>query len=559
MNWILCLAPLLPSALQEAVEAAPTPPGKGVVLRSDRAEPGYTLLAPLRSTETLLIDEGGSVVHRWNSEFTPGNAAELLPDGDLLRAAKVGGNERFHGGGEGGLLEQFTWEGERVWTYDLSTEEHLHHHDFEVLPNGNVLVLVWEGKSEAEARAVGRRPNSIGETGLWPDAIWELKPVQPDNAEIVWAWHAWDHLVQDHDENFPHYGDPAAHPERIDINIGAAELETPETDEEERARLEQEAGLRALGYLGDDKDEHEDEDDADQTDGRERGGADWMHTNAVDYDADLDLIVISVRNFSEVFVIDHSTTTEQAASSKGGSHDRGGDLLWRWGNAANYGQTRERALFGQHDARWMRDGEHVALSVFNNGDGRPDGNYSSVDLIHVPLGSNARFANPERAPALPEQAAWSYSAPEKSDFFSSHISGAMPISEGRFLVCDGDDGRVFQVDRAGEVLWDFRSPFQGEAGREGPPRGRRGPGRGEGPPPEGAPPGRGPGGGPGAGPDDRPEGRPEDGRGRGPDGGPGRGRGRRGGPGSATAMFRAVHIPLDHPGVAGRVKPASSD
>lgn len=528
MNWITCLALFLPPAAQES------PSGKGVSLRTDGAEPGYTLLAPLRSTQTVLIDESGTVVNRWSSRFTPGHAADLLPSGNLLRAAKVGDNARFHGGGEGGRLEEFSWEGELVWTADLSGEGYLQHHDFEVLPDGNVLVVVWESKSGEEALAAGRRPGSVGATGLWPDALWELKPVAPEGAEIVWAWRAWDHLVQDHDASLPHFGDPAAHPERIDVNIGAARMEQPETEDERRAREEQLRHLRALGYVDGEQDEHGARDD-----GQGRRAADWMHTNSVDYDAELDLIVISARNFSEVFVIDHSTTTEQAAGSQGGRYGRGGDLLWRWGNPANLGQARPRTLFGQHDACWTRDGEQVALSVFNNGEGRPDGNYSSVDLVHVPLDSGRWIADQGGFPALPEQAAWSYSAPERSAFFSSHISGATPLAEGRFLVCEGDDGRVFQVNRAGEVLWEFHSPFEGEARPAEPPRGRRGPDRGNAAPDGNGPPGRGPGGRPGAVPE--------------------RGPGRRGGPGSAAVLFRAVHVPLDHPALAERLTPASSE
>ncbi len=526
MNWIACLTPLFLSAAQEST---PAPPDTGVLLHVEGAEPGYTLLAPLRSTETVLIDEKGAVVNRWTSEFTPGNAADLLPNGDLLRAGKIGTNTRFHGGGEGGVLEQFTWEGELVWSYDLSAEDHLHHHDFEVLPNGNVLVVVWEGKSKDDALAAGRRPNSVGETGLWPDALWELKPIEPNGAEIVWAWRAWDHLVQDSDANLAHYGDPATHPQRIDINIGAPQLEQPETENARRAREEELQRLRALGYIDDAEEEGEGRED-----GREREAADWMHTNSIDYHADLDLIVISVRNFSEVFVIDHSTTTEQAAGTEGGRYGRGGDLLWRWGNATNTRQAQPQTLFGQHDARWTRDDERVALSVFNNGSGRPDGDFSSVDLVHVPIDSGDWVADQNGFPALPEQAAWSYSAPERFDFFSSHISGAEPLSEGRFLVCEGDDGRVFQVNRAGDMLWEFVSPFQGDPERGASPRGPRGPGRGNRGPNGGAPPRRTTDGGPQPGPD------------------------RRGGHGSATALFRAVHIPLDHPGVSEHAKPAST-
>ena len=532
---LLALLTALPVPPQHPAPSSPT--AKGLVQRTDNAAPGFVLLAPLRSKKTLLVDEHGEVRHRWISEYTPGNAADLLPNGNLLRAAKLGDNERFHGGGEGGLLEEFTWNGERVWSWNLSTAEHLHHHDFEVLPNGNVLVIVWEGKTEAEARAAGRRPNAVGEAGLWPDAIWELEPRRPDGAEVVWAWHAWDHLVQDHDPALPHYGEPAEYPGRIDVNIGAAKVETAETEDERRAREEQERHLRALGYVGDD--EPEDEASTEPSADRERRGADWMHTNAIDYDAELDLIVISVRNFGEVFVIDHSTTTEEAAGSEGGRYGRGGDLVWRWGHPGNRGHAGPQQLFGQHDARWTREGGRAAISVFNNGGGRPGGEYSSVDLIVTPLSRDGRI---EESPA-PEKAAWSYAADPANAFFSSHISGAMPLTGGRFLVCEGDDGRVFQVDRSGTILWEFASPFGGEAadrdGRGGPRPGRRPRGERE----------RRPGAGPPSGGRRGSEG-PEGPRGPGGRGGP---RGGRGGPGgSPTSLFRAVHIAPEHPGLQGR-------
>jgi hypothetical protein len=136
----------------------------------------------------------------------------------------------------------------------------------------------------------------VDEGGLWPDAIHELKPVRPDGAEVVWSWHAWDHLVQDHDRALPSHGEPSANPGRIDINIGAAALERAETDEERVARLAEAEQLRALGYLGGDD---SDEGDAAPAGGGERGGADWMHTNGISYSPELDLIAISVRNFSE--------------------------------------------------------------------------------------------------------------------------------------------------------------------------------------------------------------------------------------------------------------------
>ena len=41
------------------------------------------------------------------------------------------------GGGEGGRHEEYDWEGNLVWAFDLNTSTNMSHHDFKVLPNGN--------------------------------------------------------------------------------------------------------------------------------------------------------------------------------------------------------------------------------------------------------------------------------------------------------------------------------------------------------------------------------------------------------------------------------------
>ena len=508
----------------------PATQGTGLIRNDAGAYQGYTLLSPLSSQSTYLIDMAGRVVNEWNAGSTPSSIAYLLENGHLLRAGAQP-NSPYGGGvaGGGGKVQEFTWEGELAWDFTYSTASRIPHHDFIRLPNGNVLLIVQDRKTADEAIAAGRIPSSVQGAEVHVDSLVEIKPTGKTTGEVVWEWQAWDHLVQDHDKAKANYGDVAAHPERIDFNFNVV---------------------------------------ADR-----RANPDWTHFNAVAYNAKLDQLVVSLRNFSEIWIIDHSTTTKEATGRSGGRSGKGGDLLYRWGNPRAYraGTAADQRLFGQHNAHWIPDGMRGAghLLLFNNGDTRPDARYSSADEIVLPVDANGRYALTAGSKYGPEQPVWSYTAPNKTDFYSVNISGLMRLPNGNTLICAGAPGITFEVDPSGRVVWQYNLPaFAAARGRGAGPAGVAPAGPGLAPPqaapgvtappqaaPSGtAPPQAAPGGtappqaGPAAGAPPGagvPPGAGAPGRAAGP------GRGGLGG-NAGRNVFRAYRYGLDYPAFAGR-------
>ncbi len=419
------------------------PEARGLVYNSGQAAPGYILFSPLLSDTTYLVDVDGLVVHQWKSDFAPGAGLYLLDNGNLLRSARDPEVTSFRSGGVGGLIEEFTWDGEPVWKWGVASEQQVFHHDIEQLPNGNVLALGWEVRDADEARKAGRREDLLPEQGIWPDFIMEIEKLPPDGGNVIWEWHVWDHLIQNADDKATAFGDPAHSPHLVDIN---GDGEPSMVDDEE---LEQ---LKAIGYVPEDAT-------------KEDLDSDFLHINAIDYNPHLDQIALSVPQLGEIWIIDHSTNPSESVGSTGGRAGRGGDLLYRWGNPRVYGHgtKADQQLFYQHDVRWIPDTMPGAgnLTIFNNGGGRPDGDWSSVIEITPPLTDDGRYkigADGSFASATP---AWTYSAEASESFFAPFISGANRIANGHTMVCSGPDGRFFEVTRDGKIVWEYLNPFSG--------------------------------------------------------------------------------------------------
>lgn len=394
----------------DSVAPIPIELNENIVVYEDDIYDAYTLLSPLGSTNSFLINNEGFVVHKWESDTTA-LIAYLTDEGNLIRALRQD-NTEFTGGGATGAIEILNFEGDQIWFWEYNTSDYVLHHDLALLPNGNLLATVWEYKSANEAITKGRNPSLLFDDEVWPCKIIEIKPLANNQAEIVWEWSVWDHLIQDHDATKENFGVVSNHPELIHIN-----------------------------FTG--------------------GDANFNHLNSIEYIEELDQIVVSSRVFNEFWIIDHSTTTAEAASHSGGNSNKGGDLLYRWGNpqAYNSGTSENQRLFGQHDVTWIGNTINNGgnFLVFNN---NKFSDKSSVDEILIPQLSNGSYELAPNMVNLPENSSWSY---DNELIFSSRLSGAKRLSNGNTLITLGRGGTLFEINESGTILWQYQNPIETNA------------------------------------------------------------------------------------------------
>lgn len=418
---------------------------RGLTKTSEGLSPGYIMFVPANSSSTYLINRQGQVVHEWKGNYGM-HTPYLNADGSLSALVEDPDFPVFAGGGESGRLQKISWDSKILWDFEYANEEHLAHHDIAVMPNGNFLAIAWESKTAEEVLQAGRKAEMIPKAGLWPSHIVEVVPQGKNGGEIVWEWHIWDHLIQDHDPEKDNYGIVSEHPELLDINNGRP-LPPPITQDSMDI-------LQASGKAWRNQTAH-------------NRGSDVFHLNAINYNAELDQIVFSSPTLSEVFIIDHSTTTEEAAGHVGGKSGKGGDFLYRWGNPENYqrGDSTHRKLFGQHDIRWIESGKPGAgnLTLFNNDMPMgPDSlDYSAVYELKVPVNENGDYELLPNNRFGPENQLWNYVAEDTLSFYGSFISGAHRMENGNTFINEGPRGRFFEVTSEGEIVWEYLNPYRG--------------------------------------------------------------------------------------------------
>ena len=150
------------------------------------------------------------------------------------------------------------------------------------------------------------------------------------------------------------------------------------------------------------------------------GRKEWTHQNALNVTPEGDLLV-SFRQTSTVGIVDKAT----------------GEFRWKWGPGE---------VYHQHHPTWQPNGR---VMIFDNGCHRRG--VSRSRIIEVDPETN--------------EIGWEYTGTPEISFYSYNISSAERQPNGNTLICEGAPGRIFEVTRAGEIVWEYVSPFYGEGGQ----------------------------------------------------------------------------------------------
>jgi len=358
----------------------------------------YTLYATQNGTSAFLIDTNNNVYHSWafSSNAKTGYSTYLLPGGTVARAVARQGNQ-LNGPAMCGQVQKVNWSGTIIWDFIYSTSSYCSHHDICPMPNGNVLLICYEVKTAAEAIQAGCSQSIT----IWPEKIVEVQQTGATTGTIVWEWHIWDHLCQNYNPAKDNYVTSIVeHPELLNINYNTQK--------------------------------------------------DWMHGNGIDYNETLDQIVLSSHNLNELYVIDHSTTSDEAAGHTGGNSGMGGDILYRWGNPQVYqaGNSSNKIFNVVHDAHWIPENCPNAgyLVGFNNNG--ISNNQSTVDMVDPPYNGYNYSITPGTA-FLPS----TFTLRHICNGHSNNMGNSQQLPNGNMLVCIAQSGYIYEIGPSGTLLW----------------------------------------------------------------------------------------------------------
>ncbi|KAK3250244.1 hypothetical protein CYMTET_40373 [Cymbomonas tetramitiformis] len=405
---------------------------------------GYTLISPINDRASFLVDNYGNVARVWDESRVFESKDELYPDG--TRGSIVLETTSPYDESITASIETYDINGRSLWTWSgknlLENYYNITYttmsapvgvtHDLLRLPgSGNFLTIFGVPMSDAEALSVGWS-NFDDDSILKRDLIIEIDSA---TSEVVWIWDPIEHIIQDQHPDLPTYGTPSLHPELLDPNY----VQKRKNAGSEYSTIE--------GQL--------------------------THFSGLYYDEKHDQILVSeALRYSEVWILDHSALIPSGHT--GGRYGKGGDILYRWGNAEAYGLggIDSNILKVTHDPHLIEDGLRGAgnMLVFNNGfflgnqtsveNLRPDTSYgvSSVHEITLPRNPDGSFYRNEGhayGPLRDEQV-WVYHADPPESLWTGQFGGSQRMSNGNTLISAGNVfARLLEVTEDNSIVWEI--------------------------------------------------------------------------------------------------------
>lgn len=380
---------------------------------------GYTVLSPLGGDAAIVIDMNGHVVKRWDGyNSSAGGPVRVLPGGVVIGATGA------HAGKQESLaLVARDFDGKELWRFDHNeqiagpggamTWALRQHHDWqrEDFPSGYYSPdFTPAAPPGAPVKTLVLTHTTHARSAVAGETMLEddhILELAPDG-KVTWEW-----LVSDHIEEL-HF----------------------------------------------DKDAR----DAIRAGGGGRGAFDWFHMNAATYVGPNHWYDEGDKRFAPENVIVSSRAASLVAIVA-----RDGKIVWQIG--PDYSATPElraiRQVIGQHNPHLIPKGLPGAgnLLVFDNGGASVYGKPSAVALKGQDIYARPTLRVLEIDP-VSLKLVWSYTAP---NFFATNISGAQRLANGNTLITEGPDGRLFELDKEGAIVWEYVYPVFGGGNGKGRP------------------------------------------------------------------------------------------
>jgi hypothetical protein len=413
-------------------------PLTGVVkYNPDKAWDGYTLLASMGgyvdpetgvNNPAILIDMEGNIVNAWPLTSTP---SKILPGGYII------GQEGPLGvsGGQTCPLVELDWNGNKVWEWmgcprSPGSEEMFGcHHDFqrEGNPVGYYAPGMEPKATEGKTLMLSNYHPPVEQTAhiskhlLHDDALYEVDW----EGNLLWEWHAWEHFDQ---MGFCEAARQAVYEtfSGFDPNAGSDYQH-----------------FNAASYLGPNK---------------------WY--DAGDLRFEPDNIIFSCRSSDILAII--------ARHDHPNGKWKSGDIIWRVGPDYSYGNPEYKLgqIIGQHCVHMIPEGLPGAgnILLYDNGG---NAGYGPLMPGLPPMASNKlrEYSRILEFDPVSLEVVWEYANPEakyddqgnciEASFFSPFISSAQRLANGNTLVCQGSNGRIFELTPDKEIVWEYISPYLG--------------------------------------------------------------------------------------------------